>query len=380
MALRVEVYRAELRRLKDWEPYLKKHSGLPGPRANLELVHAVGDEADADRLWRLSASTDEFLALCGTAGLGARRAVRPAGGGGRPLRARPRQRPRARRSSADDPRSHHELARGDGTSARRRFSSAAPGVGLRLERRCCRGARKRLAVLREMVAVQGQGRGVGDEDQPREGAHGRPPRGNLDARDGEAETKSQSQTQTKGETENQEPKEEAAVDWYRGRARGAPRTVVSSADLAALEDDDRDLALRQSLLLRWVRHRFRELVSLLRLGDPRSDLERFRTQLDSGNRTGEQVVVPRRRGRRTVVRGDHDQEVAGATVTEHRRSCLSAARAGRRQNQHAVPCHGARELSMIGAEVGDHFRVERLHIRRLRHGVFIYTSGAPRVI
>src|SRR5258708_13005778 len=70
MALRVEVYRAELRRLKDWEPYLKKHSGLPGPRANLELVHAVGDEADADRLWRLPASTDEFLALCGTAGLG----------------------------------------------------------------------------------------------------------------------------------------------------------------------------------------------------------------------------------------------------------------------------------------------------------------------
>jgi hypothetical protein len=54
---------------------------------------------------------------------------------------------------------------------------------------------------------------VGDEDQPREGAYGRPPRGDLDARDGEAETKSQSQTQTKGETENQEPKEEAAVDW-----------------------------------------------------------------------------------------------------------------------------------------------------------------------
>jgi hypothetical protein len=70
MAPRVEVYRAELRRLKDWEPYLKKHSGLPGPRANLELVRAVGEEADADRLWRLSASSDEFLALCGAAGLG----------------------------------------------------------------------------------------------------------------------------------------------------------------------------------------------------------------------------------------------------------------------------------------------------------------------
>jgi hypothetical protein len=67
---RVEQYRAELRRLTDWEPFLKKNSGLPGPRANLELVEAVGDEADAERLWRLSASSDEFLALCGTAGLG----------------------------------------------------------------------------------------------------------------------------------------------------------------------------------------------------------------------------------------------------------------------------------------------------------------------
>jgi hypothetical protein len=70
MGERVEVYRAELRGLMDWEPYLKKHSGLPGPRANLELVAAVVEEGDADRLWRLSASRDEFLALCGTAGLG----------------------------------------------------------------------------------------------------------------------------------------------------------------------------------------------------------------------------------------------------------------------------------------------------------------------
>ena len=70
MASPVDIYRAELRGLEDWEPYLKKHSGLPGPRANLELEHAVGEEADADRLWRLSASSDEFLALCGTAGLG----------------------------------------------------------------------------------------------------------------------------------------------------------------------------------------------------------------------------------------------------------------------------------------------------------------------
>jgi hypothetical protein len=67
---RVDAYRTELRGLAEWEPYLKKHSGLPGPRANLELVAAVAEEADADRLWRYSASADEFLALCGTAGLG----------------------------------------------------------------------------------------------------------------------------------------------------------------------------------------------------------------------------------------------------------------------------------------------------------------------
>ena len=67
---RVEKYREELRGLDEWEAYLKKNSGLPGPRANLELVEAVGEEADPERLWRLSASSDEFLALCGTAGLG----------------------------------------------------------------------------------------------------------------------------------------------------------------------------------------------------------------------------------------------------------------------------------------------------------------------
>ena len=70
MGERADGYRAELRSLQEWEPYLRKHSGLPGARANLELVEAVGDEADADHLWRLSASSDEFLAMCGTAGLG----------------------------------------------------------------------------------------------------------------------------------------------------------------------------------------------------------------------------------------------------------------------------------------------------------------------
>ncbi len=71
MAGRVQHYRDELKKRRgEWEAYLKANSGLPGPRANLELVEAVGEEADADLLWRLSASSDEFLALCGTAGLG----------------------------------------------------------------------------------------------------------------------------------------------------------------------------------------------------------------------------------------------------------------------------------------------------------------------
>jgi hypothetical protein len=78
MGGRVERYRTELRALEDWDPYLKKNSGLPGSRANLELVQAVGDEADADRLWRMSTSADEFIALCGTAGLGKVALMEPA--------------------------------------------------------------------------------------------------------------------------------------------------------------------------------------------------------------------------------------------------------------------------------------------------------------
>src|ERR1700745_2089444 len=70
MPSRVAAYREELRSLKRWEPYLKKHPGRPGPRANLELVAAVAEEADADVLGQLSPSKDEYLALCGAAGLG----------------------------------------------------------------------------------------------------------------------------------------------------------------------------------------------------------------------------------------------------------------------------------------------------------------------
>lgn len=70
MAARIDEYRKHLRGLKDWEPYLKRNSGLPGPRANLELLAAVVEEADAARLHRMVRSPDEYLAACGAAGLG----------------------------------------------------------------------------------------------------------------------------------------------------------------------------------------------------------------------------------------------------------------------------------------------------------------------
>ena len=76
---KVDDYRQTLRRLDDWEPFLLEHSGLPGPRANLELVSAVADVADEDSLRRWAAldpdeaptgSADEFLPVCGVVGLG----------------------------------------------------------------------------------------------------------------------------------------------------------------------------------------------------------------------------------------------------------------------------------------------------------------------
>jgi hypothetical protein len=70
MAGKADQHRGELRRLRDWETYLAANSGLPGPRANLELVQAAGDEASKSVLLRWARSDDEYLALCGAAGLG----------------------------------------------------------------------------------------------------------------------------------------------------------------------------------------------------------------------------------------------------------------------------------------------------------------------
>jgi hypothetical protein len=65
-------YQAELAVLDTarWPAYLAERSGLPGPRANLELAEAVADAGDAAAFDRLIASGDEYLTMCGVVGLG----------------------------------------------------------------------------------------------------------------------------------------------------------------------------------------------------------------------------------------------------------------------------------------------------------------------
>jgi hypothetical protein len=76
---KTDDYRSVLRRLDDWDQYLLDESRLPGPRANLELAHAVAEEGDLERFRRCLAygpdeapygSTLEFLPVCGVIGLG----------------------------------------------------------------------------------------------------------------------------------------------------------------------------------------------------------------------------------------------------------------------------------------------------------------------
>jgi HEAT repeat protein len=54
----------------EWVAYLTANSGLPGPRANLALVGAFAEAATPAQIHRAAGSPDEYLALCGAAGLG----------------------------------------------------------------------------------------------------------------------------------------------------------------------------------------------------------------------------------------------------------------------------------------------------------------------
>ena len=76
---KADDYRNKLNVLEDWDAYLLKESGLPGPRGNLELAQVVADEGDQALFERYLAydadqapanSPYEFLAFCGVVGLG----------------------------------------------------------------------------------------------------------------------------------------------------------------------------------------------------------------------------------------------------------------------------------------------------------------------
>jgi hypothetical protein len=53
-----------------WDWYLRTSSGVPGPRANLELAQAAADLGDECMFRRWLASDDEYLVMCGTIGIG----------------------------------------------------------------------------------------------------------------------------------------------------------------------------------------------------------------------------------------------------------------------------------------------------------------------
>ena len=77
--MKTDTYRQQLHTLRNWDQFLLKESGLPGPRANLELVQAVADEGTLELFQRYltytpdRASTNSpevFLTVCGIVGLG----------------------------------------------------------------------------------------------------------------------------------------------------------------------------------------------------------------------------------------------------------------------------------------------------------------------
>lgn len=59
-------------RPSQWPAYLSRHSGLPGPRANLALVDTVAALADAPTIDELLRSGDEYPLMCAAAALGRR--------------------------------------------------------------------------------------------------------------------------------------------------------------------------------------------------------------------------------------------------------------------------------------------------------------------
>lgn len=73
---RTAEYRAALTTLEPagWPAYLDEHSGLPGPRGNIELALVVADLAPPRLAEELIASGDEYRTFCGVVALGSRAA------------------------------------------------------------------------------------------------------------------------------------------------------------------------------------------------------------------------------------------------------------------------------------------------------------------
>lgn len=73
---KADGYRQILRELDDWVSFLRRESGLPGPRGNLELAYAVAEEGNRQRFEPLLSfqadenTADVFLVFCGLIGLG----------------------------------------------------------------------------------------------------------------------------------------------------------------------------------------------------------------------------------------------------------------------------------------------------------------------
>ena len=76
---KVDEHRAAFREAEDVDGYLLSNSGLPGPRANLELLRAAVEECTGEDIERWLShdadaapvgSREEFLAACGAAALG----------------------------------------------------------------------------------------------------------------------------------------------------------------------------------------------------------------------------------------------------------------------------------------------------------------------
>ncbi|WP_040948779.1 hypothetical protein [Gorillibacterium massiliense] len=79
MAAKREEYKNKLNELVEWDEFLRQQSGLPGPRANLELMYAAAEEGDEERFLGFLGyeenhpdgnSPDVFVLMCGIVGLG----------------------------------------------------------------------------------------------------------------------------------------------------------------------------------------------------------------------------------------------------------------------------------------------------------------------